>query len=516
MTPRKLLSTTCLYSGLALLLALAPACKPTPAPVDPVTPATLDVANEVVAPTLSAEEIAASIGFLADDAQQGRPPGSEADARVQAWIIERMQAAGLEPGAGDGFAQAFEVGDGAALRAGAQSRLAEQGAKEGAEVAHAILPFGHDSGETPVVGKLIFVGHGMVGEGEDPGDYKGLDAKVKGAIVVVLAGSDDPHASPIRARVQSRLIAARDRGAVGFVLWDPNSDAPPPNHGPFSELELPAVFVGQSGSAALRKALKAKGDALPKPGALSQKAFELHTPIEPVTLTTANIIGVLPGSAPAESRKRIYIGAHMDHLGLGTSSSLAPGEHAIHNGADDNASGVAVILAMAAGLAKIPQSQRPHDLVFVAFGAEEMGLLGSKHLVEALSAEERGRILAMLNFDMVGRLRERLLVNGRGTADEWTKIVATANGGANGEGEGALEIEGEPDGWGPSDHASFYGEGIPVLGGRGKGDHHVRVKVTVPKKLSSDQEDKLRELAQEMGLDVSAKKKSLVGRLFGS
>jgi len=438
-----------LVVSLALVSA---ACRvsPTPTPVDPEQVA-IDVRSELAPPTLSAAGIAASVAFLADDAQLGRAPGSEADARVQAWIVGRMEAAGLEPGFAGGYLQPFEVSDGVRLREPDQSRLAGIRAEL---IPHAIVPFGHDTGAGSVSGPLVFVGHGI--------ELAGV--KLDGAIAVALAGSDDPHASPAKTRAQTKLIAARDRGAVGFVLWDPNSDLPPPNHGPFSELEIPAVFVGKAGSEAMRRALRVRGE-LPKPGDRSRARVELRTPIEAVTLTTANVIGLLPGdpSVADRERKRIIVGAHMDHLGLGTSSSLAPegvgGEPAIHNGADDNASGVAVVLALAEALARVGVEHRPHDLVFVTFGAEEMGLLGSKHMVEAIAEPERAAILAMLNFDMVGRLRDVLLVNGSGTAQEWPALLERANP----EGVAQLQLGGTADGWGPSDHASFYGEGVPVL-----------------------------------------------------
>jgi aminopeptidase YwaD len=443
-------------------LGLLGACAaPTPTPVTPAE-VVVDIPAATAPAPVDLEPIVAAVAFLADDAQAGRAPGTEADARVRAWIVERMAAIGLVSGAGEAFVQPFEVGDGVRLREGAASRL---GAPNQDGIEHALLPFGHDTGDAAVEAKLVFVGYGLSGEGEGEdegeGDFAGV--RLEGAIAVVLAGSADPHAAPAKTRVQSKLIAARDRGAVGFVVWDPHSDAPPPNHGPYSELEIPAVFVGKAGSPALRAALgvgaRASADTLPKHGARSRKSLALATPIEPVTLTTANVVGLLPGSAPAATRKRILIGAHMDHLGLGTSSSLAPGEEAIHNGADDNASGVAVMLAVAESLASLAPEQRPHDLVFVAFGAEEMGLLGSKHMVEAMPADERARILAMLNFDMVGRLGDELIVNGTGTAQEWPSLLAAANP----TGEGQLRLAGNPDGWGPSDHASFYGEGVPVL-----------------------------------------------------
>jgi aminopeptidase YwaD len=442
---------TLLHASLTALLFL-PACPQTPTPQNP-TDDQVDVAIETITQVeLASADIQQAIAFLSDDAQEGRAPGSDADKRVQHWIANQMQTAGLEPAGNDGFLQVFEVGDGVRLRDNTASALAGPG--DGDRIHHSLLPFGHDTGELAVKAKLVFVGHGIPAD-DGPGDYAGLDAKVKGAIVVALAGSADPHASPTKTRPQSKLIAARDRGAVGFVLWDPDTDATWPNHGPFAELDIPAVHVGKQGSDLLRKTLRVRGEAPPKPGLVSRIAVELHTPIQPITLTTANVVGRLPGTS-TNGRKQIIIGAHMDHLGWGTSSSLAPGAHEVHNGADDNASGIAVILGLAEALAQLPAEQRSHDLVFVAFGAEEMGLLGSAHLVESMSVEAKASTLAMINFDMVGRLRDQsLVVNGTGTASEWPALLEPL--------AGALKLQSVADGWGPSDHSSFYGEGMPVL-----------------------------------------------------
>ncbi|MFV8754765.1 M20/M25/M40 family metallo-hydrolase [Nannocystaceae bacterium ST9] len=435
----------------ALLLT---ACPQTPTPQTPTDDSAVDVApQKVTAIELPDGEVGQAIAFLADDAQEGRAPGSEADKRVQHWVAQQLQKAGLEP-AGDagGFFQTFAVGDGVRLREGKQSGLS--GPNEGDWVVTGLLPFGHDTGELAVEAKLVFVGYGIPAD-DGPGDYAGIEKQVKGAIVVALAGALDPHASPSKTRPQSKLIAARDRGAVGFVLWDPESDAAWPNHGAFSELDIPALAVGKQGSAMLRELLRVRGDAAPKLGATSKVKVSLATPIEPVMLETANVIARLPGSSSPE-RKQIVIGAHMDHLGWGTSSSLAPGAHEVHNGADDNASGVAVLVELAEALAKLPAEQRTHDLVFVAFGAEEMGLLGSAHMVAGMTADDKARTLAMINFDMVGRLREQsLVVNGMGTASEWPALIEPL--------AGELSLKPIPDGWGPSDHSSFYGEGMPVL-----------------------------------------------------
>ncbi|MFY0542311.1 M20/M25/M40 family metallo-hydrolase [Nannocystis pusilla] len=153
----------------------------------------------------------------------------------------------------------------------------------------------------------------------------------------------------------------------------------------------------------------------------------------------------------------------MDHLGRGSSSSLAPGVDAIHNGADDNASGVAALLGVAAALAELPPEARPFDLQFVAFAAEEMGLLGSKRVVESLSPEARKDIVAMLNFDMVGRVRDNtVVVVGTGTSSAWPGLLDRAKVDPR-DAARTLVIKPSEDGFGASDQASYYAADIPVL-----------------------------------------------------
>lgn len=169
--------------------------------------------------------------------------------------------------------------------------------------------------------------------------------------------------------------------------------------------------------------------------------------------TTANIVGWLPGRDPALREEAVLVGAHYDHLGWGGSGSLAPGRPEIHNGADDNASGVAGVLELAQRLVADPLNR---TVVFVLFGAEELGTLGSQHYVEEPDWPLE-KTVAMVNLDMVGRLRKTLTVFGTGTSDAWPKIVAGLEPGDR------WTIRAVPDGFGPSDHASFYGAGVPVL-----------------------------------------------------
>ncbi len=172
------------------------------------------------------------------------------------------------------------------------------------------------------------------------------------------------------------------------------------------------------------------------------------------TLASANVAGLVRGTDPALADEAIVIGAHYDHLGWGGMGSLAPDERAIHNGADDNASGVAGVLELAEWFAARPQAR---TLVFATFGAEELGNLGSSAWV-ADPPWPLEATVAMINLDMVGRLREKLDVLGTGTSAAWPALLDSLA--ADPE---TPELARVPDGFGPSDHASFYGRQIPVL-----------------------------------------------------
>jgi aminopeptidase YwaD len=213
----------------------------------------------------------------------------------------------------------------------------------------------------------------------------------------------------------------------------------------------------------------------------------------------ANVIGILDGSDPQLKKEVIVIGAHYDHLGRGGEGSLAPREGEIHHGADDNASGVAGLLE----LARIFTAQQPRPgrtIVFMAFSGEEEGLLGSNFYVNNPLLPLASTV-AMINMDMIGRMKDnKLIIGGVGTAPEWRKQIAAANSSermdvtaagvtgpalpatatttaqpvsmkvpvgvaANGRTVAArpFELTLNEDGYGPSDHSSFYTKQIPVL-----------------------------------------------------
>ncbi len=172
---------------------------------------------------------------------------------------------------------------------------------------------------------------------------------------------------------------------------------------------------------------------------------------------TQNVVAMLEGSDPVLKGKYIVIGAHFDHLGRSTQFAMDPeAGNAIRNGADDNASGTAAVMQ----LARMLSVSRPkHSVIFVNFSGEEEGLLGSQYFVDNPPVP-LDSIVAMLNFDMVGRLRDqRLFVYGTGTATEFQSMVDSANVRTI----PSFKLEGGGDGFGASDHSSFYAKNIPVL-----------------------------------------------------
>jgi hypothetical protein len=175
----------------------------------------------------------------------------------------------------------------------------------------------------------------------------------------------------------------------------------------------------------------------------------------PTSLPTHNVVAMIPGSDPALAGQYVIIGAHLDHLGRSSTSALDPAVgDAIRNGADDNASGSVAVLELGRRLKQRPTRR---SIILVHFSGEELGLLGSEYFANT-SPVPLASVQAMVNFDMVGRLKnDRLIVYGTGTAAEMAALVDSVGAGSG------LAINKVPDGVGPSDHATFYTKDIPVL-----------------------------------------------------
>ena len=171
---------------------------------------------------------------------------------------------------------------------------------------------------------------------------------------------------------------------------------------------------------------------------------------------TRNVIAVIAGTSPALRGEVVVVGAHYDHLGLGGFGALDPDSTGrVHNGADDNASGTAAVLEIGRQLAR---ARPARTIVLIAFSGEELGTLGSSYFVTHALPEPIDSLYAMLNLDMVGRLRNaRLLALGAATAREFPALLDSLNTPPR------FDLRASGDGWGPSDHAVFFATRHPVL-----------------------------------------------------
>src|SRR5882672_10421129 len=171
---------------------------------------------------------------------------------------------------------------------------------------------------------------------------------------------------------------------------------------------------------------------------------------------TRNVVAILPGASPALRGEVVVIGAHYDHLGFGGFGAMDPDSTGrVHNGADDNASGTAALLEVAHLLA---HRHPGRTIVFVAFSGEELGTIGSSYFVHHAVPQPIDSLYAMLNMDMVGRLRNaRLLALGAATAGEFPALLDSLNTPPR------FDLRASGDGWGPSDHAVFFATRHPVL-----------------------------------------------------
>ena len=427
----------------------------------------------------SASRLQQHVSYLASDALDGRRTGTAGANDAARYIAGEFARLGLKPAAAGPatrrgsrimarylqqfpYVAGIELGQQNAFLIGGTQRLT---------VREEWMPVSFSTNAS-VSGSIVFVGFGIKAPELNHDDYQGVP--VSGNIALALAGTpdgDNPHGKFFRyVDVHLKAIAARDAGAKALLLI---TNEPDFKKALLARLEvdllggdvrLPVATVSQQALAKLAPQLtlselqqlaSAKQQSTLKPVA---GPFTLTTELVRKEVPAYNVVGVLEGSDRLLKNETIVIGAHYDHLGRGGSGSLAPRSGEIHHGADDNASGTAGVLE----LARVLTEQRPRPkrtIVFIAFGGEEEGLLGSNYYVNH-PATPLNSIVAMINMDMIGRMKDRkLVIGGVGTAKEWRDIIAQGTA----DPARKFELTLNEDGFGPSDHSSFYGKEIPVL-----------------------------------------------------
>ena len=335
---------------------------------------------------------------------------------------------------------------------------------------------------------VVFAGYGITAPEHGYDDYAGVDAAGKAVIVLRREPQQDRPDSVFDgaelsdyAFLRTKIDNAVEHGAAmvilctdAFAMRAPvDADAPPADA--LLQVELSESSLEQSipvvhcrrgvveelvlstlGASLTEMEAQIDADLTPGSQALPEARITGRVALSKGRRILRNVVAGLDGSGPL-AEQTLVIGAHYDHLGRGGWGSLAIGANEeIHNGADDNASGTAVLLEVARRIAALDEPL-PRRVLFIAFSAEELGLIGSAKYVRDPIVPLTDTI-AMLNLDMVGRLRDgKLSIYGTGTADEWPGLIDHANDPLG------LTIKRSPGGYGPSDHASFYERGVPVL-----------------------------------------------------
>jgi Tol biopolymer transport system component len=428
-----------------------------------IVPILLLVATAASAQT--AAQIEKDIRTLAAPNMEGRGLGTKGIKLAADYLESRVRALGLQPAFGASYRQPFPVKIGVTL--GKSNRLDGVAADDWA-------PLGFSSSAT-FAGPVAFVGYGISAPPLGYDDFAGIDLKGKVALMLRYEPQEKDEHSPFDGRKPSRwsamrykVLQARERGAVAVVfvtgpLQDEGKDKVPPltNDGPESPAGIPVLQVKTSvankwvGDLAafqkdVDKDLKPRSRVLPM-------TLSGTTDVVPTNAQGENIAGVLPGKG-ALANEIVVLGAHYDHLGYGGEGSMKPNVTAIHPGADDNASGTAGVLNAAAIVRDALKNVANHrTVVFALFSGEERGLAGSGYLVQH-PPFAIGRVVGMVNLDMVGALRDdKLTAFGTDSAPEWRALVDSAAAGSN------LKLTETGDGYGPSDQTSFYAVKIPVL-----------------------------------------------------
>ena len=427
---------------------------------------------------ISPERYLEHIKVLASEQMKGRGNDGPELQQAARYVAGQFRACGLEPVNGSYF-QTFRATTGTSV--GPNNRLTARfpDTTKSYKSGKNFVPLGISDPGT-VSGELVFAGYGITAAEYRYDDYAHLD--VKGKIVLVLRHEpqegDDKSVFKGReftshAGIVQKAINARLHGAVALLLVnDPNrhpGDKDPllkvgqlmgPEHLGLLALQVKRKVADEL-LATARRSLKAVQEAIDNDLSNHSVALpvrlELTVEVTRRTRELENVVGILPGNDPALADEALVIGAHYDHLGLGRRNSLARNKVGqIHYGADDNASGTAGLLELACDLAG-RAGQLPRRILFLAFAAEELGLLGSGYYTRNPLVPTDGMV-AMINLDMIGRPQDRkIYVGGVGTAQEFRALVEEENKAVG------LKLQYSLGGYGASDHSSFTARQVPVL-----------------------------------------------------
>ena len=417
---------------------------------------------------ITTEEIENHIAYLASDDLKGRYPGTPEDQLLAEYISSEFKKAGLKLHEKNGL-QLFEIVTD--IEAGPANQVAFGDTELVPDTDFRPFSF---SASGSVSSEVLFAGYGFQIDDTDNhwDDYATLDVKDK--LVVLLRGvpgaqdGSSPYVNYSEDR--GKALMASDQGAAGVIFVSGYSfDAD--DHlvelkGKQHPLSIPVIHMSRTAIDQLLTSIEADSLSIYESKIATQLqpasfatglTVNFTVDLQPKKMETANVIGLLKGADPALRAQYVVLGAHHDHLGMGGkgSSSRQPDTVAVHYGADDNASGVAGVMEIAEQMVvRSPAS----SMLFTTFGAEEMGLVGSKYFTENPPLD-LSMVQAMINLDMLGRLNEerQLQIGGIGTSPDFENLLDSLNK------PYGFDLKFSNKGFGPSDHAAFYAHDVPVL-----------------------------------------------------
>ena len=383
------------------------------------------------------EQMSYDVKYLASDRLEGREAGTPGEKLAADYIAAKFGNAGLMPyGDSTTYLQSFTFAAEPVLGPDQFLQIGRSTLK--LDEAYAVLPF---SATGSARGKLMKAAYGIQAPDLGTDNYKDLDPK--GKIVALSISSPDgvhPHSKYLAYNdLKARAEKAAELGAIAVVFYndDPTAEEPSFELSPrVKSVSIPVVYLTGESHYQL---------------AIDNNPVVLRTDIQRAERTAYNVVGMLDNGQD----NVVVIGAHFDHLGWGDEGSLHRGEPAIHNGADDNASGIAVLLQLTRDLLEMDEA-RKNDYLFIAFTGEEKGLYGSNYWTKHPTVPIE-QLNYMINMDMVGRLDSmgNIGINGVGTSPSWSAIDHVL--------VGNLKTKTTQSGIGPSDHTSFYLQGVPAI-----------------------------------------------------
>lgn len=378
------------------------------------------------------------VKYLASDLLEGREAGTPGERLAVDYIAAKFGNVGLMPyGNNASYLQPFTFNAEPRLGEGNTLQIGRRKLKVGEHWYP--LTF---SASGPVRGKVLKLEYGIVAPELNRYDYPD-SANFKDRVVAFSVSSPDgihPHSKYLAYHdLQARAEKAAAHGAAAVLFYNDDPTAPTPEPSLSAKVKpigIPVIFLNGEQYEQL---------------VIDNNPCAVNVDIVREERTAYNVVGMIDNGAS----NVVVIGAHLDHLGWGDEGSLHRGERAIHNGADDNASGIAVMLQLARDLAEYDQT-RANDYLFIAFSGEEKGLYGSNYWTKNPTVPI-SELNYMINLDMVGRLDSlgAIGINGVGTSPTWDEVNRIL--------VGNLKVKTTTSGIGPSDHTSFYLQGVPAI-----------------------------------------------------